>query len=345
MMETLFTGEAPLAGCITGRVRVAPFDCRAAAELLRFRDPVDSLLAYGVLGGVPLYLSFFSPERTLRENLLAAVITSSSRLYVEPAAVFAAHHASFSAENAMRVLRAIANRHHQWSDILQASGLANAASLGQVLDRLIGELGLVERVLPVTESAQSRAYRPQYRLTDNFFRFWFRYVEPNQGHIEFGDAETVVDMILASLDEFMGPVLEGIARDWTRAASAAGVLPIRLARVGSWWSAAHEVDVVGLDDTNQVAFIGECKWSRARFGDRELRTYLGHVAGLAAAAPTRPDVIHTLFCRSGFDDNVRQWATNHGAMLIGPADLVAPFPTLTADDINEEPDRDTDRAG
>ena len=41
MMERLLTGEAPLAGCVTRRMRVSPLNFRAAADLLRFRDPIS----------------------------------------------------------------------------------------------------------------------------------------------------------------------------------------------------------------------------------------------------------------------------------------------------------------
>src|SRR5262249_7740086 len=157
--------------------------------------------------------------------------------------------------------------------------------------------------------------------TDNFFLFWFRFIEPNQGHIEFGDAERVVDMILAAMGEYMGPVFEGIAREWARAASGARRLPVGLARVGSWWSSDHDVDVVGLDERRRVALTGECKWTAAPFGGAELRTYLDHVSALGRAVPLSPDAAHALFCRSGFTDDVRRWAAAHPALLLTPADL------------------------
>ena len=90
MMEGLLTGAAPLAGCITGRLPVRPLDFRAAADLVGYADPVTALAAYGILGGVPLYLTFFQPARSLRDNILNAIVSPSSRLYVEPQAVFAA---------------------------------------------------------------------------------------------------------------------------------------------------------------------------------------------------------------------------------------------------------------
>jgi hypothetical protein len=249
-------------------------------------------------------------------------MSSSARLYVEPQAVFAAHHESYSREQVMNVLRAIASGNHTWSDVEAASKIAGT-SLSNVMSRLVEDLGLVERLLPVTETTQSRQYRTQYRLTDNFFRFWFAFVEPNQGAIDFGGAPAVVDGAFARMSEYMGSAFEGICRQWTSRASAVGALPHRLARVGTWWTGDDDVDVVGLDESRRVALTGECKWTASPFGDRELATYLRHVRAIGDLV--RPDATHVLFCKSGFTDAVRAWASGNGALLHAPADLVAPL--------------------
>jgi AAA+ ATPase superfamily predicted ATPase len=327
MMERLLTGEAPLAGCVTGRLRVRPLDFQAAARLLGITDPIAALTAYGILGGVPLYLSFFRADRSTRENILTAIASPTARLYVEPAAVFAASHAAYDAGQALGVLRTIARGGHRWSDIIAATGLS-AAQLGRVVEPLIGDLGLVERVLPVTERRQSRAYHTQYQITDNFFRFWFRFIEPHQGTIEFGGEERVVDAIMADLSDYMGPPFESLCREWVRLASAVAVLadlPTPMGAVGTWWNPDHEVDVVGLDAHQHVAVTGECKWRAQGFTWGDLQAYLGHVQALAQAAPLRPDALHLLFSREGFDERVRAWARGTRARLLGPADLLAPI--------------------
>jgi AAA+ ATPase superfamily predicted ATPase len=324
MMEHLLTGEAPLAGCVTGRLVVRPFRLRSSAEMLRFTDPIDTLTAYGIVGGVPLYLSFLQSERSIRENLLDAILSPTSRLYVEPQAVFAAHHEAYNAPQALGVLRAIARGRHRWSEIAESSGLVST-QLVRIMSPLVGDLGLVERVLPVTERHETRTYWPQYHLTDNFFRFWFRFVEPAQGAIEFGDVEAVADGILAALPEYLGLPFEAVCRDWVGLASAAGALPERVAAVGSWWNANHQIDVVGLDANRAVAVTGECKWRNQGFTWNDLQTYLGHVNALSTVQPVRPDAVHLLFSKAGFDERVQAWAASTRARLVTPADLLAPL--------------------
>jgi uncharacterized protein len=324
MMERLLTGDAPLAGCVTGRLSVRPFDAQAAAQLLQFPDPVDNLTAYGILGGVPLYLSFFRPDLSLRDNLLDAVISPTARLYVEPQAVFAAHHEAFNAQQLLAVLRVMARGRHRWSEIAEASKVS-PAQLARIMEPLTGDLALVERVLPITEQHETRTYWAQYHLTDNFFRFWFRFVEPAQGAIEFGDTEAVADSILAALPEHLGLPFETVCRAWVGQASAAGALPTRLAAVGSWWNAQHQLDVVGIDAARQIAVTGECKWRNQGFTWTDLQTYLGHVATLATVHPLRPDARHLLFSKAGFDTRVQAWAEGTNARLLGPTDLLAPL--------------------
>jgi AAA+ ATPase superfamily predicted ATPase len=325
MMEGLLSGPAPLAGCITGRLPVRPLDFRSAADLLGFTDPIVTLSAYGILGGVPLYLTFFRTERSLRDNILTAIVSPASRLYVEPQAVFATHYQAYDARSALAVLRAIAHGRHRWTDIAGAAKLSSS-SLTRVMEPLIGDLGLIERLLPVTETHPSRTYYTQYHLTDNFFRFWFRFIEPNQGHIEFGDVERVADLILAQLSDYMGLPFEGMCRDWTRMASAAGALSNRVGRVGTWWSPDHQLDVVGLDEDGRASILGEAKWHIQPFDYRELERYLGHVR--AFGDRTRPDAQHLLFARSGFADDVLRWAAASNALLLTPQTMLADFSTL-----------------
>jgi hypothetical protein len=326
MMEKLLTGEAPLAGCVTGRLVVRPFDFRSVAEMVGYTRAEDVLVTYGILGGSPFYLGFFRAERSLRDNILHAIASPSARLYVEPQALFAAYHRAYESAQALAVLRAIAHGKHRWSEIAQAPGVAQS-SLARVMEPLIGDLGLVERLLPVTESHPTRTYYTQYRLTDHFFRFWFRFIEPNQGHIEFGDAERVVDAILTQLSDYMGWPFETMCRDWTRLASAAGALPVRVGRVGIWWIPDHELDVVGLDEAGQVAAAGEAKWHNTAFDWEDLAKYLGHTRALGARL--RPDAAHLLFSRSGHTQRVKDWAASNGAILLDPQAMLKPFQTRT----------------
>ena len=289
MMERLMTGEAPLAGCITGRLVVRPFRLRSAAEMLQFADPVDALTAYGILGGVPLYLSFFRPERSIRDNLLDAVLSPTARLYVEPQAVFAEHHEAFNVEQVLAVLRSIARGRHRWSEIAESSKIPGD-QLGRIMEPLLGR----PRPRRASPAGDGAARDPDVLVPvppgGQLLPLLVPLRRAEQGAIEFGDVEAVADGIMAALPEYLGLPFEAMCREWVGLASAAGQLPERVAAVGSWWNANHQIDVVGLDAARHVAVTGECKWRNQGFTWSDLQTYLGHVAALGATQTVRPDV-------------------------------------------------------
>lgn len=132
-----------------------------------------------------------------------------------------------------------------------------------------------------------------------------------------------MEEIIAGLSDFLGPVFEEMCRDWTRMAVAAGALPVRPNRIGSWWVADHELDVVGLDGRGHAILTGEAKWHYKEFDWEDLTRYLGHVRALSNLLS--PGAHHLLFSKAGFAEDVKRWGAGLGATMLSPADLLAPW--------------------
>ena len=127
------------------------------------------------------------------------------------------------------VLRAIAagrTKHNEIRDAVKAEP-------ARVLDRLV-QLRLVERVVPVTERTVATRRR-RYRIADNFLAFWLRVLDRHRTAIDRGLGESVLPVLAAELDDFMGERWE------TRSATTScGSRPRRelgeeIVDVGRWW--------------------------------------------------------------------------------------------------------------
>lgn len=112
-------------------------------------------------------------------------------------------------------------------------------------------------------------------------------------------------------------------RDWVRLALGADALTAPVVKVGTWWNADHQLDIVGLDESGRIALAGESKWRNSGFDWDDLETYLAHLGELRDRV--RPDVTHVLFRKSGFDRRVQAWASERPARLLAPAEMLAPF--------------------
>lgn len=266
VMRAVQEERQPLYGRIDLSLAVHPFAPHESAELLDRLSPSDRALVWGIVGGVPLYLTWWDQERDVRANLGRLVCREGGKLLDEGRLVLATE--GDMSELGGRVLRAIAAGRTKHNEISQAIGTEPA----RTLQRLI-ELRLVERVVPVTASGE-RTRRRTYRILDNFLAFWLGIVEPYAAEIERGLGDTILGPLEQRLDDHMGDRWEDAFRVHLRRLAATGKLAPDVVRVGAFWSERPpvEIDAVALAGRAEDAVLaGEAKWARTLDGARIVR--------------------------------------------------------------------------
>jgi hypothetical protein len=126
-------------------------------------------------------------------------------------------------------------------------------------------LRLVERLAPVTEDPR-RTRRRTYRIADNFLAFWLGLLDRYRPEIERGLGESILPVLVDSIDDHMGGPWEAAFRDHLRKRAATGELGEGVVAVGPFWTAATdptEIDAVALAGRRREAvLLGEAKWAR-----------------------------------------------------------------------------------
>ena len=75
------------------------------------------------------------------------------------------------------------------------------------------ELEIIEREFSIDDKLKKQAniQRGLYKLTDNFFKFWYAYVFPNTSALELGDTKGVYELYIKdSLNNFASSAFEDI---------------------------------------------------------------------------------------------------------------------------------------
>ncbi len=307
---------APLYHRRTRSLRLEPMDYADAGLFFPDYSPPRKMEAYAILGGMPLYLEQFDPEKDLEHNVVLTVLHSHTFLAEEPEWLLREEFRRDLLYSS--ILRAVAIGHRRPSDIANAIGKHSAQDITVALDKL-QQLGLVAREVPVTERFQPRSRRSLYFLADEYLHFWYRFVDPYSSLVARDMGEQIWhEQIAPQLAHFVSrPAFERACRQYIWRAVEADRLNLPVVAVGAWWGReGREIDVVAVDAQNRSVLVGSCKWTVQPV---DVSDYVALQRDVAfAEEELRPvkDMTFILFSRSGFTDRLHQLAQTEGGKLL-----------------------------
>ncbi len=151
-----------------------------------------------VTGGVPLYLEHINPQLSAEENITALCFRSGGLLVREFDNIFTD---LFSNKNATykKIVETLANGASTQEEICQKIGLKRSGDISRYLADLI-QAGFISRDRTWQFKTGKTSRLSQYRVSDNYSRFYLKYIEPNRGKIE--------------QDQFLSKTVSGLTK-WT----------------------------------------------------------------------------------------------------------------------------------
>ena len=310
--KELLAEKNPLYGRATGIYKMEAMGFYDAVQFFPDYSDRDKIIAYSILGGIPHYLRQFNADLTLEENIKRNILTKGCVLYSEVEFLLRQELRETPLYNS--IIEAVALGNTKLNDISVKSLVDDTSKTSVYLKNLI-ELEIVKREFSVDDGMKERANtnRGLYRLTDNFFRFWYAFVFTNYSELESGDADGVFEYaIKPNLHEFASFAFEDVCREYVRKMQRNGKLPFRYQRMGRWWGKTTvrrkdktevqetEIDLLAVSQKADQYLVGECKFKGRPFSYAE---YLDTSAKLSQQKE-KAEFFYYLFSESGFDDNL-----------------------------------------
>lgn len=308
MMETEVLGyKAPLYGRRTGQWKIQAMSFSDIKEFRRSKSFEDQILHYSVGGGTPAYWLWFSKGLDFYRNLKNHVLKKGEPLYDE--VEFILREELREPRYYFSLLQAIAQGKRKLSEIVNATGIQQPIAnkyLG-----VLSDLDIVEREVPITEDKPLKSKKGLYKIKDEFFQFWFRFVFPRRAELEMDNVDRVIGRIKREMSDYLSFIYEKVAIEIAQENSD---LLFPFERIGRWWDRSDEIDIVGLNREFNTVLFGEVKWSRKRVGENvfvELKTKAEKVKW----GDTKTTRFYILFSKNGFTDGMLSLARKEGIIL------------------------------
>ena len=313
MMSQTLHHSSPLYGRRTAQLHVRPIPFVHYHEFFPDSFSQEKLIErYSITGGVPKYIEMFAKDEALPEAIRESLLDPSSFLFDEPSFLLQKEVSDIGSY--FSILRIIAAGNHKLSKIA-AMLQQKQTNLPRYLNVLI-DLDVLAREVPVTENHPAKSKKGIYQIRDNFLRFWFQFIYPNRSYLEMGHTDVVLHRLQRNfIDNQVSFVYEQICQEKLWALSAEGKLPGLLERVGRWWDNAHEIDVVGLSEADQLLILGECKFWAGPVGMNVLTALEQKAAFVDWYKGTRT-TMYILFCIHGFTEDLRAVAKARKDVLL-----------------------------
>ncbi len=250
--------QGPLFGRNTAEFRIEPFGVSLIKDILACHKPdytrEDLLALWTFTGGVARHVALLMDEgATSMEGMIESMIHIGSPFLGEGKALlveeFGKDYGGY-----FTVLSSIASGRTRRTEIEQSLG----GSAGGYISKLEDDYALVTKLQPFNEKSANK--NCIYGITDNFLRFWFRFVWKYAYLLELRYYGELRDIVIRDYRTFSGHALEGYFRSKFIGEHA-------YTKIGSWWDrkGENEIDLVCENEFAKKLDFYEVKRDSSRF--------------------------------------------------------------------------------
>jgi AAA+ ATPase superfamily predicted ATPase len=252
MMKIFENRKEPLFGRLSSKITLQPFAVSVIKEILndynlKYKSE-DLLCLYMLTGGVPKYIDLLMEAGAVTKDKILDMVTRPD--------------SPFIGEGKELLISEFGKEYGTYFSILQliASGKTTQSEIDSIIGKNTGaylvnlekEYSLITKNKPMFSKPESRKAR--WSLNDNYLRFWFRFIYPNQSLIEMGKYDLLREFIDKNDEQYSGFILEKYFR-------AKMAEEERITAIGSYWDnkGENEIDLIALNDLDKTAIVAEVK--------------------------------------------------------------------------------------
>ena len=319
--DELLGVKNPLYGRATGIYKLEPMVFDDAVKFFPNYSNEEKIIAFSILGGIPHYLKQFNSSASLEENIKKNILSKGTVLSEEVEYIL--HQELREPAAYITLLETIATGSTKFNEICECSQIESSKMSAYL--RNLTELGIITRDYPALTKAKDYTKKNlgEYRIADNFFKFWFAFVYKYSSALAQGSADEIWEYVIRpELHSFSSRAFENVSIEYLIKQRKKGNTPIVFLSIGRWWgkvthrseegvayTVSEEIDVFAADPSESSFIIGECKFRNEPFD-------LSQLKALQKKLERSGNKYYYLFSLNGFTEAVKEFSKNSGNITL-----------------------------
>lgn len=253
LMKRIFEDEnEPLYGRPTSKLTLHPFAISVIKQIFRDHCPdykkEDLLCLYMITGGVAKYVELLMDAGCYTKEKMLNYVCRQDSYFLSEGRDLMNQEFSDDSVTYFSILQLIADGKNTRSDIDGAM----QKDMGVYLQNLEKNFMMVARLKPLLAKPNSKV--TAYEISDQFLRFWFRFVWPYQSLVERRQLSLLRQNMGQHYEQFTGRTLEQYFH-------AQAMETGKFTLVGNWWDrkGGNEIDMIALNEFDHTGIVAEIK--------------------------------------------------------------------------------------
>lgn len=194
----------------------------------------EKLKILAVTGGIPKYLEEINPNQSADENIRRLCFSRHGQLYSDYEYIFLSL-LDRESRHYHDIVKALSQKPLERGEILEKTHLADGGLLSNYLEELTLS-GFLSRDFTWHLKSEKLSKLSKYRLSDNYLRFYVKYIEPNAAKIEKDRFEQHSITALPAWPTIMGLQIENLVlNNMNTINQLLGIYPDEIINEGSFF--------------------------------------------------------------------------------------------------------------
>lgn len=217
---------------------------------------MESIITYGILGGVPGYINYWDSKLSIKENVCNLILNENGSLYGEAEAYIGQELREISIYNT--ILYTIASGKIKLNDIYKYTGFSRAKI--SVYMKNLMQFEVIEKIYSYKTKGREHTMKGVYQIKNPFINFWYKFIYPNLSARELLLPEDYYDEFVdAFLLEYAERYFVQVCSEYLKLVNKIGRLPITISKMGSWVGKEGTIHMIAQDEKGRC-LIGQCNW-------------------------------------------------------------------------------------